>query len=103
MLVVPCRLSVTNSGKKSASFSLKTAADDDCVMVLGSVNMRRVPMSAGETKNFLFRLGVTSPGVYRCRGLALRMDPDGDAEQTRGDGFAPLQVSFVVNQAAEVK
>ena len=78
-------------------FSLKTNEDlSGGVLVLGSVNLNKVEFSAGQSKSFRLRLGVTAPGVYRCKCLGLSMDR-GEAEEQK-KAFAPLQVSFAVTQ-----
>ncbi len=111
LLVVPCSMTISNTGDKRARVSLKTTdklEDNGGVVVLGSVSHLNVTFEPGETKAYHFRLAVTSPGVYRCKAFGLQASPetgsapsakkrDTAAVQQRKT-FAPLEVSFVVIQ-----
>ena len=110
-LIVPCAVTVTNTGAAAALLSIKTEDRDgsgggggeSCAVALGSVNLRRVAMKAGERKSVPLRLAVTSPGVIRYRGLGLRMDA-GPGECDAPDAvYVPLEFSFVVEQTQKAR
>ena len=104
-LIVPCAVTVTNTGAAAARLSLKTedgGKEGLNSVALGSVNLRGVAMEAGEKKSFPLRLVVTSPGVVRYRSLGLRMDRDGD-DATADAEYVPLEISFVVEQAQRAR
>ena len=107
-LIVPCAVTVTNTGMAAARLSLKTedgvpTGGEGCSSVaLGSVNLRGVAMRAGEKKSFPLRLVVTSPGVVRYRSLGLRMDREGDSDAADAE-YVPLEISFVVEQTQKAR
>ena len=105
-LIVPCAVTVTNTGAAAARLSLKTedggGGGGGGSVALGPVNLRGVAMEAGEKKSFPLRLVVTSPGVVRYRSLGLRMDREGD-DATADAEYVPLEISFVVEQAQRAR
>ena len=100
-LIVPCAVTVTNTGATDARLSLRTEEESGggSATALASVNLRGVAMAAGERKTFPLRLAVTSPGVVRYRSLGLRMDREGEEAVTADAEFVPLEISLVVEQA----
>ena len=107
-LIVPCAVTVTNTGAAAARLSLRTedggptggVGGGEGSVALGSVNLRGVNVKAGEKKSFPLRLVVTSPGVVRYRSLGLRMERDGYCDATTdAEEYVPLEISFVVEQA----
>ena len=109
-LIVPCSVTVTNTGAAAALLSIKTedrggggGGCESCAVALGTVNLRRVAMKAGERKSVPLRLAVTSPGVIRYRGLGLRMDAEPGECDAPDAVYVPLEFSFVVEQTQKAR